>query len=71
LFRAAQADPSKTEDIRFTDYRPLGNTWIAARVEVWSEGKLVFTEDYSDIKANPKLDPALFDPKQFRPERRP
>ena len=71
LFRAAQADPSKTEDIRFADYRPLAGGWIAARVEVWTEDKLVFTEDYSDIKANPKLDPALFDPKQFNPERRP
>jgi hypothetical protein len=40
-------------------------------VEVWNEDKMVFTEDYSDIKANPKLDPALFDPKQFSADRRP
>ena len=43
----------------------------AARVEVWKEGKMVFTEEYSDIKADRKLDAALFDPKQFNAERRP
>jgi len=32
---------------------------------------MVFTEEYSDIQANRKLDAALFDPKQFSAERRP
>jgi outer membrane lipoprotein-sorting protein len=71
LFRPTEADASNMEDIRFVDYRPLEGGWIAARVEVWNEDKLVFSEDYSDIKANPKLDAALFDPKQFNPEHRP
>jgi hypothetical protein len=59
------ADPSKLNDIRFTDYRPLAGTWVAARVEVYSEEKLVFTEDYTDIQANVKLEPSVFDPQQF------
>jgi outer membrane lipoprotein-sorting protein len=71
LFRPTQADANKMEDIRFVDYRPLEGGWIAARVEVWNEGKLVFSEEYSDVKTNPKLDAALFDPKQFNAERRP
>jgi hypothetical protein len=59
------ADPNKLEDIRFADYRPLDKTWIAAYVEMHTDGKKVFSETYSDIKANPKLDPALFDTDKF------
>jgi hypothetical protein len=53
------------DDIRFTDYRPLSGAWVAARVEVHSEDRLVFSEDYSDIQANVKLAPAVFDAQQF------
>ena len=59
-------DPKKLDDIRFMDYRPLAGAWMAARVEVHSEDKLVFSEDYTDIQANVKLAPAVFDPQQFR-----
>jgi hypothetical protein len=61
----SQGDPTKLEDIRFTNYRPMGKAWIAAGVEVYSDGKKVFSEDYSDIWTNVKLDPAVFDPQQF------
>jgi len=71
LFQPSRADATKTDEIRFVDYRPLAGGWIAARVEVWREGKMVFSEEYSDIQANRKLDEALFDPKQFSGERRP
>jgi len=71
LLQPARANPADTDDIRFVNYQPLAGTWIAARVEIWNGEKLIFTEDYFDIKANPKLDAALFDPKQFDPNRRP
>jgi hypothetical protein len=61
----ARGDPSKIDDIRFTDYRPLAGTWVAARVEIYSEDKLIFSEDYTDIQANVKLGPEAFDPQQF------
>ena len=61
----ARSDPKKTEDIRFTDYRKLAGGWIAARVEVHVDDKMVFSEEYSDIRDNVKLDAAVFDPKQF------
>jgi hypothetical protein len=61
----ARADPKKLDDIRFTDYRPLAGAWVAARVEVHSDDKLVFSEDYTDIQANVKLAAAVFDPQQF------
>lgn len=59
------ADASKIDDIRFTHYQPLAGAWVAAGVEVYAEGKKVFSEDYSDIRANVKLDPGVFDPEKF------
>jgi hypothetical protein len=61
----AQGDPKQLDDIRFTDYRPLAGGWVAARVEVHSDDKMVFSEDYTDIQANVKLAPSVFDPQQF------
>jgi outer membrane lipoprotein-sorting protein len=61
----ARGDPGKLNDIRFTHYQPLDGGWVAAGVEVYSEGKKVFSEDYTDIQANVKLDPGTFDPQQF------
>ena len=60
-----QRDPSKTADSRFLDYRKLSPGWVAARVEFYIDGKEVFNEEYSDIQANPKFSPAIFDPAQF------
>lgn len=65
VLEPSRADPKVVDDIRFVDYRPLANAWVAARVEVWSEGKMVFTEDYTDIAANVKLAPGTFDPQQY------
>jgi len=61
----ARDNPSKLDDIRFIHYQPLAGAWIAAGVEVYSDGKKVFSEDYSDIRANVKLEPAVFDPEKF------
>jgi hypothetical protein len=59
------SDTKKAKDIRFTDYRKLAGAWIAARVEVHVDDKMIFSEEYSDIEGNVKLDPAVFDPQQF------
>lgn len=61
----AHGDASKQDDIRFIHYQPLAGAWIAAGVEVYSDGKKVFSEDYNDIQANVNLAPAVFDPQQF------
>ena len=58
-------DKTKLSDSRFLDYRQLSSGWVAARVEFYVDGKNVFSEEYSEIEANPKLDPAVFDPSQF------
>ncbi len=65
IIEPTRQDPTKMADTRFTDYLPGKQAWIAARVEVYREEKLVFTEEYSDLQYDVKLDPAVFDPKQF------
>jgi hypothetical protein len=65
LIEPGRADPAKTRDIRFADYRPLGKAWIAALVEVYDGNKKVFSEEYSEIHQDVKLDPVVFDAKQY------
>jgi len=65
VIEPAQGDATKVNDIRFIHYQPLEGAWIAAGVAVYANGKKVFSEDYTDIQANVKLDPAVWDPQQF------
>jgi hypothetical protein len=65
LFEPTQTDPKKFQDIRFEDYREMAGGWVAACVEVYLDDKKIFSEEYSDIQGNAKLDPGTFDPKQF------
>jgi hypothetical protein len=66
LIQPDERDASRIHDTRFGDYRQLSVGWVAARVDFDVDGKNSFSEVYSDIKANPKLDPAIFDSKQFK-----
>lgn len=65
LIEPGRDDATKINDTRFRDYRKLSTGWISARVEFYTDGKNAFNEDYFDIKANAKFDPALFDPTKF------
>jgi outer membrane lipoprotein-sorting protein len=65
LIEPDQRDDSKTDDTRFMDYRKESPGWVSARVEFYVDGRNAFSERYFDIRVNPKLDPAIFDPRQF------
>lgn len=58
-------DTSKTFEVRFNKYQPLAGGWIAPQVEGFVDGKRILLEEYEQIRANPRLDAALFDPKQW------
>jgi hypothetical protein len=62
-------DTTKMQDIRFVNYAPRGTAWVSPRVEIWSEGKLVFYEDYEDVRVNVDLDDSLFQPKLWKTAR--
>jgi hypothetical protein len=68
LIQPDRQDATKTSDSRFMDYRKLSTGLVAARVEFYVDGKNEFSEIYANMKANPKLDPSFFDPKQFKPQ---
>ena len=59
-------DTTKVQDVRFLNYERRGDAWVAPRVEIHTDGKLVFHEDYSDMRTNVDLDDALFDPAKWR-----
>jgi outer membrane lipoprotein-sorting protein len=61
LIQPDRQDATKTSDTRFMDYKKLNVGWVAARVEFYVNGKNEFSEVYSNIKANPKLDAGRFD----------
>ena len=62
----APRDSTKVQDVRFVNYQPEGDAWIAPRVEIHSDGKLVFFEDYSGIRANVVLDNDLFEASKWK-----
>ncbi len=53
------------QDVRFENYQRLGGGWIAPFVSVRVGGELVFWETYSDMVADPQLDPVLFEPRRW------
>jgi hypothetical protein len=66
LLEPSPRDTTKTQDIRFVNYERRGDAWVAPRVELYTDGTLVFTEDYTDIQTDVALDDALFDPGKWR-----
>ncbi len=71
LLRPSEKQAGAVQDVRFDDYKQVeGGGWLAERVAIISDGKVVFEELYSDIKINPPLSEKLFDPEQFFQSRR-
>jgi hypothetical protein len=71
IIEPSSSDPAQLDDVRFLKYRQLAKGWIAERVEVYSKDKLTFSEEYSDVETDLKLDPAFFDPKAFEAQHPP
>lgn len=66
ILERTRRDSTRMQDTRFVNYRKEGSAWLATRVEIHTEGKLTFHEDYSDIRVNIALDEALFDPAKWK-----
>jgi hypothetical protein len=59
------ADTTQTYDIRFGDFRPAGAGWVAARIEHYQNGQRTLLERYEDVRVDPTVSEALFDPKRW------
>jgi outer membrane lipoprotein-sorting protein len=64
-FEPSKKDPSVINETRFDKYIRLGGGWVEMEVLFLANGKQHVKEEYSEPKANVKLDPALFDPKRW------
>ena len=62
MLRPTGKDGAQTQETQFNKYQKLGGGWIAPEVIFLVDGKVVTTEKYSEIRADVKLDPKLFDP---------
>lgn len=54
-----------TQDIRFEKYVRHGGGWVAEEVRIFSAGRLVFLEEYSDVRVDVTLDENLFIPEAW------
>ena len=58
-------DGAQTQETQFNKYQKLGGGWMAPEVIFMVDGKVRTTEKYSDMRADVKLDPKLFDPESW------
>jgi hypothetical protein len=63
--RMIQRSPQGRSDIRFDKYISAGGGWIAVEVAQYVNGKRRLLEEYTDVKTDVQLSPALFDPRQW------
>ncbi|HSE32367.1 MAG TPA: hypothetical protein VLA93_12425 [Pyrinomonadaceae bacterium] len=65
MLRPGGRDGTQTQETQFNKYQKLGGGWIAPEVIFMVDGKIVTTEKYSEMRADVKLDPKLFDPQSW------
>ncbi len=62
----SKKDSSVTNETIFDKYIPLGGGWLEMEVLFLANGKQQVKEEYSEPKANVKLDSTIFDPTAWR-----
>lgn len=61
-FEPSKKDASLVNETRFDKYIPLAGGWLEMEVLFLANGKQQVKEEYSDPRANVKLNPKIFDP---------
>lgn len=72
LFRrliATDTARRRTVDTRFERYVQHAGGWVAEEVRVLSGRRMIFHEEYSNVRVNVTLDDALFQPEKWRTAR--
>ena len=65
MIRPGGEEGAQTQETEFNKYQKLGGGWMSPEVIFKIDGKIVTTEQYSDLRADVSLDPKLFDPQYF------
>jgi hypothetical protein len=66
MLEPGRRDTARTSDIRFNKYEPAGAAWVSAEVAFLVDGRQVWLEEYSEIKTDAPLAPALFDARDWK-----
>ena len=69
MLEPAGGTGKQTRETQFNKYTRLADGWIAAEVIFSVDGKVLMTEEYSKLRANPRLGPNHFDPDHFQSTR--
>ncbi len=65
LLEPGQRDTSRTSDVRFNQYRRVGDAWLSPEVAVLVDGRQRWPEQYTEIKTDVPLADVLFDPRRW------
>lgn len=65
-FEPSKKDPSVINETQFNKYIRLSGGWLEMEVLFLANGEQRVKEEYSNPRANVKLDPAIFDPSAWR-----
>ena len=67
FLRLIQTDPQRhtTRDIRFDKYVRHGNGWVAEEVRMLAGGKLIFHEEYANVRVDVPLSDDFFVPEKW------
>jgi hypothetical protein len=66
LIEPSRRDTTKTAEIRFNKYYPVGDAWLSPEVEFLIDGARDFLEEYTLIKTSVPVEERLFDPATWR-----
>jgi hypothetical protein len=65
LIQAAGRDKKVVQETQFNKYVKAKGGWVAAEVKFFADGKLVTSEEYTDIQAGMPLDTNLWNPESW------
>ena len=65
-FEPSKKNPAIINETRFEKYIPLAGGWLEMEVLFLANGEQRVKEEYSNPKANPRLDPAIFNPSPWK-----
>lgn len=66
LLEPGQRDTTRTSDIRFNKYHPVGGAWLSPEVAFLVDGQERWFEEYTEVKTDVPLAAALFDPRKWK-----
>ncbi|MFQ3574955.1 MAG: hypothetical protein SNJ77_00815 [Cytophagales bacterium] len=58
-------ETGKLEDAHYVEHEIVGNVWVENKVKIYSDGKLVRMEKYTEVEPNKGLNKDIFNPNKW------